>query len=141
MFSAYNAGKNATCQDLIYQHMSSHYRRILNAKKVVDTSPPYCYKQKRSNSAKIVPSLGTSKSSKERSLFLGRNGSPIQTDRSVSTNSYKESNSYTAQYGSSRYHARCLEDVHNPDNKKWALDKSLVDRIAFDTKNGPSMYW
>ncbi|KAK6621515.1 hypothetical protein RUM44_001322 [Polyplax serrata] len=135
--NAYNSGRGATSQELIYQHMSNHYRRILNAKKVVDTSPPYCYKQKRPGSAHLVPALPTVRSFKVKPQCLGRNISPAVTARSISTNSC----SCTGPYPSSRFHASCVEEIpHSNRNKKYQFDKRLIDRITYDTKNGPSAY-
>lgn len=138
LLAAYNSGRGATSQELIYQHMSNHYRRILNAKKVVDTSPPYCYKQKRPGSAHLVPALPTVRSFKVKPQCLGRNISPAVTARSISTNSC----SCTGPYPSSRFHASCVEEIpHSNRNKKYQFDKRLIDRITYDTKNGPSAYW
>ena len=119
--------------------MRNHNRRIKYAKKVVDTSPPLSYKFIK---PRCITPIGYNYKSKQP--FLLRNVSPPLTDRSISTNSNKESFREGQHISNSRYHTNCMEDSSGVDtSKKHHLyyDKNLVDRITYDTKNRPSSYW
>lgn len=131
---AYNAGKGSTNQALVYQHMSNHYRRVLNAKKAVDASPPRHYKPRCTTSTSPSPVRSFSPSKK----LVSRNASPSPTERSISSNSYGGSCWATESCASKKQHlSRHCEGRRGPTRS----DMELVNRIAYDTKYGPAAYW
>lgn len=137
--------KRSINQDLVLQHMSNHYKRILNAKKVIDTSPPRSYKFKNCSNENFFPASAAERKNCSTLQLNNRNISPVLTERSISSNSYKDSCFGTESHiGSSRYHLKCFQpSSYNSDSKQKyvCFDKALIDRIAFDTKYGPSEYW
>ncbi|XP_054280086.1 uncharacterized protein LOC128998110 [Macrosteles quadrilineatus] len=71
--------KNGVAQTIMYQNMSSHYRRIYNAKPRIDTGPPFSHRPKPHNTSKHH-----TWNKKESEFFLQK-----QSESSVSLSSSK----------------------------------------------------
>ncbi|KAL0270026.1 UNVERIFIED_CONTAM: hypothetical protein PYX00_007569 [Menopon gallinae] len=131
----YNPGRGITGQTLLYQHMSNHYRRILNAKKSIDTAPPVTYKPKNNN-------CSTSSASNKFSVnkkCVGGTISPALTERTTSTCSNGGS-----LWGAESCFVRKNEDTRdndctrtvrsdvNPDNSEM----KLINHLQLGAKSG-----
>lgn len=116
--------------------MSNHYRRILNAKKLIDTAPPVTFKAKHNT---CTSSSAGNKFSCNKKCVNG-NISPALTERTTST--YTNGGSY---WGTESCCGKKCQDVrdHNCDCRNTTdanpevSEADLINHISLSSKSGP----